>query len=62
LDVWGLGITQNFDAAATQLYLGYRHMDANINCARDCLTRTGLPGTLSVEGIDVVVGGMRVLF
>jgi hypothetical protein len=62
LTIWGLGITQNFDAAATQLYLGYRHMEAGIICATNCLTGTGLPTGLAAENIDVVVGGMRVLF
>ena len=27
MNVWGLGVTQNLDAAATELYLGWRHYD-----------------------------------
>ena len=30
--VWGFGIAQKFDAAATDIYLGYRHFDADITC------------------------------
>ena len=30
LTVWGIGITQNIDAAATELYLNYRHFSADI--------------------------------
>ena len=29
LTVWGLGITQNVDAAASTLYLGYRNFSAD---------------------------------
>ena len=35
MTIWGLGITQNVDAAASQLYLGYRHFDADINSHAD---------------------------
>ena len=31
--IWGLGVAQDIDAAATTLYLGYRHFDASIKCA-----------------------------
>ena len=31
-DDLGLGIAQRFDAAATDLYVGYRHFDADITC------------------------------
>ena len=29
MTVWGIGITQNIDAAATELYLNYRHFSAD---------------------------------
>ena len=32
MTIWGLGITQNVDAAASQLYLGYRNFQADITC------------------------------
>ena len=32
LRMWGIGITQQVDAAASQLYLGYRNFDAEIRC------------------------------
>jgi hypothetical protein len=72
MKVWGLGVVQNFAAAATDLYLGYRHFDADIKCADavGAATCTGgvAPGAASVtnklptEGIDVIVMGARVLF
>src|SRR5215475_8794764 len=31
MTVWGAGITQNIDAAATELYLNWRHFSADIN-------------------------------
>src|SRR5215471_17625224 len=32
MKMWGFGIAQNISAAATDLYLGYRHFDADITC------------------------------
>ncbi len=32
MTIWGLGITQEVTAAASTLYLGYRHFDADIGC------------------------------
>ncbi|HSR79759.1 MAG TPA: hypothetical protein VLL28_03180, partial [Hyphomicrobiaceae bacterium] len=32
MTMWGLGVTQVFDAAATTVYLGYRHFDADVKC------------------------------
>ena len=63
--VWGLGIAQKIDAAATDLYIGYRHFDADIDCdTANCgAAATGATtGTLPTEGIDVIVMGARVLF
>jgi hypothetical protein len=65
MTIWGLGITQNVDAAASTLYLGYRHMDADINCnTANCgSANTGaVNGKLPTEAIDVIVGGAVVRF
>jgi hypothetical protein len=75
MKVWGIGIAQNISAAATDLYLGYRHFDANIKCvaafdafgntcagAAPAVGTTPATTTLPTEGIDVIVMGARVLF
>jgi hypothetical protein len=65
VSVWGLGIVQKFDAAATDLYVGYRHFDPEITCnTANCgSAATGATnGHLPVQGIDVVAGGARVQF
>jgi hypothetical protein len=72
MKMWGIGLVQNFSAAATDLYLGYRHFDADIKCADavGAATCTGgvKPGAafttnkLPTEGIDVITAGARVLF
>jgi hypothetical protein len=65
MTIWGLGITQNVDAAASTLYLGYRHFDADINCnTANCgNAATGaVNGKLPTEAIDVIVGGAVVRF
>jgi hypothetical protein len=73
--MWGIGIAQNIAAAATDIYLGYRHFDADIKCtaANDLFGNvcagaaapvgsTPATKTLPTEGIDVIVMGARVLF
>jgi hypothetical protein len=32
MNVWGAGVTQNIDAAATEMYLNWRHFDADVTC------------------------------
>ncbi len=65
MSMWGLGISQEVNAAASTLYLGYRHFDADISCkTANCgSSATGATtGSLPTEAIDVVVGGARVRF
>ena len=62
VSVWGLGITQNVDAAASTLYLGYRNFSADIGCPVNCLTGTGAPSKLPTEDFHAVIGGMVVRF
>jgi hypothetical protein len=53
MKIWGIGIVQNLDAAATEIFLGYRHFEGSV-------TGTGLAAPL--EDFDQVTGGMRVKF
>jgi hypothetical protein len=66
LTVYGLGIVQNIDAAATELYLGWRHYKADVTCTgltADCDGAAGgAAKKLPTENLDVVVGGARVKF
>ena len=70
MTMWGMGIVQKFDAAATDIYLGYRHFDADITCTtRRCANLrqraaavVAAANKLPTEGIDVIVMGARVLF
>ena len=71
LAIWGVGIAQNLDAAASTLYLGYRHFSADITCTGAataggvCAGAAGAPGTgksLSTEDMHVVLGGALVRF
>ena len=52
--VWGLGLTQAIDAAAMDLYVGYKHFETDINVT----TTTKLP----VKDFDAVVMGGIVRF
>jgi len=70
MTMWGIGITQNIDAAASTLYLGYRHFDASIVCTGAtvagvgaCAGAAGGPAkSLPTDAIDVIVGGAVVRF
>src|SRR5262245_60718674 len=56
LTVYGAGITQNIDAAATELYLNWRHFSADITAGG------AQPSKLQTEDFDAVIGGARVKF
>jgi len=67
--VWGLGIGQNIDAAASTLYLAYRNMEADITCTGattatgTCAgTSDGIRKSLPTENIQVIIGGAVVKF
>jgi hypothetical protein len=68
LTVWGLGVVQAIDAAATELFLGWRHFEADITCtgslvAGSCADPAGSGTTkLSTEAGNFVFGGARVKF
>jgi hypothetical protein len=48
VDMWGLGVVQHFDKAATELYLAYRHWDQD--------------GVGTDGEVDQVMAGMRIKF
>ena len=65
--VWGFGVVQNFAAAATDIYIGYRHFEADITCigaGANCTGAAvvGAPKQLPVESFQTIVGGIRVAF
>jgi hypothetical protein len=67
LKIWGLGITQNVDAAASTLYLSYRNSDADITCTGAGATCAGAanpaaPKSLPTEQIHAIIGGAVVRF
>jgi Gram-negative porin len=50
LKMMGIGLVQNIDAAAMELYLSWRHFEAKNS------------GGVALEDLDVVIGGARVKF
>jgi hypothetical protein len=56
--VWGLGVVQNIDAAAMELFLAYRRYSAEVTSAPGNL----LDGTEHYNDMDVVMGGARIKF
>jgi hypothetical protein len=70
MTMYGFGVTQIVDAAATELYLDARHFSADITCSSseaNCQGAAKIIGSvalqkLQTEDIWVVVGGARVKF
>jgi hypothetical protein len=68
--MYGFGVTQNVDAAATEVYLDYRHFSADITCSStgpNCSVGPAAIGTvplqkLQTEDFWAVIGGARLKF
>jgi hypothetical protein len=63
--VWGVGIGQNIDAAASTVYLAYRNYDADVNCnTANCGSATtgATNGKLPTEQFHALIGGAVVRF
>ena len=54
LDVYGFGVVQKIDAAAMELYVGYRHVEADVT------DQNG--NAASAEDFDIVHAGARIKF
>ena len=61
LESFGAGIAQGVDAAAMHLYLTYRHYEANVT-ALSGTAGAGALGNVSLEDLDVVMGGAIIRF
>lgn len=57
-DVWGLGVVQHIEAAEMQVYLGYRHNEADI----DLVDGGGAITSSGLESFDTVVTGAKISF
>ncbi len=54
--MWGIGIVQNIDAAAMEMYVAFR------NHSLSRIGTTGAEQGLAVDDIQTVIGGMRIGF
>jgi hypothetical protein len=57
LNMWGIGLVQNIDAAAMELYLSWRHFDP-----KDPGTTATSTQGIGLKDLDVVLTGARVKF
>ena len=70
VDVYGFGMVQNVDAAATELYLGARHFQADITCSAtgsNCSGAAAAIGSIPLQKLQTddfwaVIGGARIKF
>jgi len=68
--MYGFGITQTVDAAATEIYLNARHFDADVTCSSTAANCGGAAANigsvasqkLDTEGFWAVIGGARLKF
>jgi hypothetical protein len=62
IDVWGLGVNQNIEKSALDLYAAWRHAEADVYGSTNGVK--GGPGaqTLSIEPIDLIMTGARISF
>ena len=58
MTVWGLGFVQNFEAAAMDVYIGYRHFenDLSLSTSEGDVLKTG------TKDFDAVRGGVIIRF
>jgi hypothetical protein len=54
VDFWGLGVVQQIDAAAMEVFLGWRRFESDVD--------TGVVGTSGRSDLDLVHGGARIRF
>ena len=57
MKIWGLGLVQNVDAAATELYVSWRHFEA-----KDPGNTAAVDPRHQLKDLDIVMTGARVKF
>ena len=57
LTFWGIGLVQNIDAAAMEIYLSWRHFEA-----KDPGTTATSTQGIGLKDLDIVLTGARVKF
>ena len=55
---WGLGAVQRIDAAAMEMYIGYRHYTYDLNSA----SPTAVAAGTAIDDADTVIAGARIKF
>ena len=59
LTMWGIGLVQNIDAAAMEIYLSWRHFEAkDPGTTTTVITAQGV----GLKDLDIVLTGARVKF
>ena len=62
LTIWGLGVTQNIDAAAMQIYLGYRNYGASVTQNAAGIAASTSAANVSLRDINMITAGGRINF
>lgn len=59
VQVYGIGISQDIDAAAMALYISYRHAEGELTVRDDI---TGALGAAAIDDLDVIMTGAQIKF
>jgi len=59
VQVYGIGISQDIDAAAMAVYISYRHFDGDLTLRDDA---TGTLAAVGIEGLDTLMTGAQIKF
>ena len=67
VEMWGLGIVQHFDKAATELFIAYRHWDQKVdggswNANKTVYSASGSELAGTDGDVDQLMAGMRIKF
>ena len=57
VEMWGVGLVQHFDKAATELFIAYRHWDQGVDLDTNGVEDAGTDGD-----VDQLMAGMRIKF
>jgi hypothetical protein len=62
IDIWGLGVNQNIEKAALDLYAAWRRAEADVYGSTNGVQNGPNARTLSIEPIDLIMTGARIQF
>jgi predicted porin len=60
--LWGVGLVQNIDAIASEVYIGYRHHEVDLSTQTAAQFQAGTSTKQNIEALDSVLAGIKIKF